>query len=100
MLLPGYVTDSIGILCFARVSVYYRYCAVIAPAYHQHQNMFGSRFANGFSSTADKGFDNKNDTYRHWKTLDGISSKAILKKKINNSLSKGALGCRMLAANP
>jgi len=29
-----------------------------------------------------------------------ISSKAILKKKINNSLSKTALGCRMLAANP
>ena len=82
MLLPGYVTDSIGILCFVPG---FRFIIGTALLSRLHitsiQNMFGSRFASGFSSTADKGFGNKNDTYRHWKTLDGDIIEGDFKEK-------------------
>ncbi|MGB1399433.1 MAG: FxsA family protein, partial [Candidatus Puniceispirillaceae bacterium] len=101
MLLPGYVTDAIGILCFVPGLRFIIGTALLSRLHIASiQNMFGSRFTGGFSGTAEEGFDKRGYPSRRRKRWMEISSKAILKKKINNSLSKTALGCRMLAANP
>ena len=82
MLLPGYVTDAIGILCFVPG---FRIIIGTALLSRLHitsiQNMFGSRFAGGFSSTADKGFDNRSHTSRPRNTLDGDIIEGDFKEK-------------------
>ena len=82
MLLPGYVTDAIGILCFVPGLRFIIGTALLSRLHITSiQSMFGSRFAGGFSSTADKGFDNSSYTSRRRKTLDGDIIEGDFKEK-------------------
>ena len=82
MLLPGYVTDAIGILCFVPGLRFIIGTALLSRLHIASiQNMFGSHFTGGFASTAEEGFDNTSHTSRRRKTLDGDIIEGDFKEK-------------------
>ena len=82
MLLPGYVTDAIGILCFVPGLRFIIGTALLSRLHIASiQNMFVSRFTGGFASTAEEGFDNTSHTSRRRKTLDGDIIEGDFKEK-------------------
>ena len=82
MLLPGYVTDAIGILCFVPGLRFIIGAALLSRLHIASiQNMFGSHFTGGFASTAEEGFDNTSHTSRRRKTLDGDIIEGDFKEK-------------------
>ena len=82
MLLPGYVTDAIGILCFVPGLRFIIGTALLSRLHIASiQNMFGSHFTGGFASTAEEGFDNRSHTSPRRKTLDGDIIEGDFKEK-------------------
>jgi len=82
MLLPGYVTDAIGILCFVPGLRFIIGTALLSRLHIASiQNMFGSHFTGGFASTAEEGFYNTSHTSRRRKTLDGDIIEGDFKEK-------------------
>ena len=82
MLLPGYVTDAIGIFCFVPGLRFIIGTALLSRLHIASiQNMFGSRFTGGFASTAEEGFDKRGYPSRRRKTLDGDIIEGDFKEK-------------------
>ena len=89
MLLPGYVTDAIGILCFVPGVRFIIGNALLSRLHiAKVQNMFGARFAGGFAGTPEEGFGRPEEgfgqtssrPYRR-KTLDGDVIEGDFKEK-------------------
>ena len=89
MLLPGYVTDAIGILCFVPGVRFIIGNALLSRLHiAKVQNMFGARFAGGFAGTPEEGFGTPEEEfgqtssrpYRR-KTLDGDVIEGDFKEK-------------------
>jgi UPF0716 protein FxsA len=89
MLLPGYVTDAIGILCFVPGVRFIIGNALLSRLHiAKVQNMFGARFAGGFAGTPEEGFGTPEEgfgqtssrPYRR-KTLDGDVIEGDFKEK-------------------
>ena len=89
MLLPGYVTDAIGILCFVPGVRFIIGNALLSRLHiAKVQNMFGARFAGGFAGTPEEGFgppeegfgQTSSRPYRR-KTLDGDVIEGDFKEK-------------------
>ena len=82
MLLPGYATDAIGILCFVPGLRFIIGTALLSRLHIASiQNTFGSRFAGGFTSTSDEGFNKRGYPSHRRKTLDGDIIEGDFKEK-------------------
>ena len=82
MLLPGYATDAVGILCFVPGLRFMIGTALLSRLHIASiQNMFGSRFAGGFTNTANEEFDKRGYPSHRRKTLDGDIIEGDFKEK-------------------
>ena len=82
MLLPGYATDAVGILCFVPGLRFMIGTALLSRLHIASiQNMFGSRFAGGFTNTANEEFDNRSHTSHRRRTLDNDIIEGEFKEK-------------------
>ena len=71
MLLPGYVTDAVGILCFVPGLRFIIGNALLSRLHMaKAPNIFGARFSRGFSGSSETGFDNRSHTSHRRRTLD------------------------------
>ena len=86
MLLPGYVTDAVGILCFVPGLRFIIGTALLSRLQIAASNMFGSRFAGGFQPAEE--FDNRSHTSHPRKTLNGDIIEGILKKKLTLAIKR------------
>jgi len=84
MLLPGYVTDAIGILCFVPGVRFIIGNALLSRLHiAKVQNMFGTRFAGGFAGTPEEGFSTPKEGF------DQTSSRPYRRKTLDGDVIEG-----------
>ena len=82
MLLPGYVTDAVGILCFVPGLRFIIGNALLSRLHMaKAPNIFGARFSQGFSGRSETGFDNRSHTSHRRRTLDSDIIEGEFKEK-------------------